>query len=73
MSLIEQFNKLKKDQQKWQFVMDNKDKLRLMLDNDDTLVFDDDSDDVGRFGDYIGNSFGVMALLGLLKIKFDMA
>lgn len=78
--LIKQFKALKNDKQRWQWVIENKDKgLRLELDNDCTIVIDTniderDHDDVeycSSFDGFVGWNECVIDLLQTIGIDAD--
>lgn len=73
MSLLQEFNKLKTDKEKWKWLMTNQGKgLVVMLDNDDTFVVDEnDEETTGRFNEYIGWSDGVQILLDVIGIQAE--
>ena len=71
--LFKDFNLLNSDEEKWKFVLENKDNgITIDLDNDFTEgVFDQDVDCEYplKFKNYIGNSQGVRDLLAALRVK----
>ena len=70
--IINQFNKLSNDIEKWEFILANKDIITVHLDNDYTFItVDCDSDYTGSFSSYIGWSDGVMDLLDVIGIKYE--
>lgn len=84
--LVNQINKLKKDEDRIKFVMEYKDVFMFLLDNDDTQIaiiddhdnpnYDEDGDytsglEVNGLDDYLGDSDGVFNLLDVLGIRAD--
>jgi len=81
--LIEMFNNLQNDKERWKFVIENKENFRIRLDNDQTTIIDkavDDEetyhDDIqydANFDDYIGNGQGAHTLLEVIGINSEAA
>jgi hypothetical protein len=74
MSNYKEFNKLKSDDERWEWLLKNKEAKDyvLFIDNDDTfIVFEEDDDKIVSFDDYIGWSTGVNCLLTVLEINYE--
>lgn len=74
MGKLEELRKIKKDQDKWKWLIANQDTgLIVNLDNDDTFVVDpnDEDSDPVDFIDYVGCSDGVQELLSAVGIKAE--
>ena len=75
--LIDEFDALRGDKARWDWLIANKDKsLRLVLDNDDTMIVDnsaheDDENNTASFDSYIGWSEGVLNLLHAIGIDAE--
>tara|TARA_R110000868_G_scaffold48122_2_gene156805 strand:- start:510 stop:749 length:240 start_codon:yes stop_codon:yes gene_type:complete len=72
---LKDFKKLKNDEQRWKFVIENQDKgIIVHCDNDDTFITIEDSDDddnYDSFDNYIGWSDGVFCLLRVMGIRSE--
>jgi len=73
MSVLDEFDELKTDEEKWKFVLENQDKgITVKLDNDDTFItVEDDDEGYGHFHEYLGCSYGAVALLKALNVKCE--
>lgn len=73
--LFDQFEKLKTDKQRWDWIQQNQDKgITVNLDNDDTYATfdaDEDGDYVMQIQEYIGCSDGIFSLLEAMGIKCE--
>lgn len=73
--LINKFNTLQTDGEKWKWILKYKDFIDIViyLDNDETFgVVNDDADlPILRFDSYLGYSTGVFSLLEVIGIKCD--
>lgn len=73
--LWKEFNKLKTDELKWKFIIDNQfEGIKIYLDNDDTFgsfEWDDDGEYLFKFDDYIGWSDGIMTLMAVIGIDAE--
>jgi hypothetical protein len=73
--IIDEFNSLPNDVEKWRFVADNQDKdIIVHCDNDDTFITIEgwESDDnFAQFYGYVGWSDGVMKLLEYAGIRAE--
>ena len=72
--LIDEFNKVKSDRNKFTWLMSNQNKgLQLTLDNDDMFIVDlnEEDSELGRFESWIGNAPGIMDLLLAVGIDAD--
>ena len=70
--LFKQFNELKTDADRWQWVIDNQDKGVLVnLDNGDTYITIDGTPGHADFEHYLGWSEGVFDLLDAIGIRAE--
>ena len=73
--LWKEFRKLKTDEERWKFIINNQFKgIKINLDNDDTFgsfEWDDDGDYIFQFDDYIGWADGIMTLLDVIGIDAE--
>ncbi len=72
MNLIERFNALKTDREKWLLVIEHSRELTVMLDNDETFVVmthSPDNFDSGRFRDSVGDMPGIGDLFEAIGIN----
>lgn len=64
-------NSLETDEEKWEWILNNKDKTTIYCDNDDNFAKIKGEDDLLRFDEYIGNSYGIIDLFKALNIKVE--
>ncbi len=68
-----EFESLKNDVEKWDWIKENADIVTVWLDNDDTFAtFDDCNNEdspILQFNDYLGNGGGIEDLLSSIGIK----
>ena len=72
-NLLHEFEKLKTDEEKWIWVINNQENnIIVNLDNDGTFItIKGNDDDYGDFIDYIGWSDGIFSLLKAIGIKCE--
>ena len=71
-NLIEEFEALKTDVEKWKFVIEHKDSLVIHLDNDGTFIrLRTNDEEWAAFDGYIGWSDGVFSLLKAIGVKAE--
>lgn len=72
--LLNQFNTLNNDKDRWDWVKNNQDSgIIIMLDNDDTfgVITNNNVDYIFQFDDYLGYSDGILSLLESFGINAE--